>query len=465
MSRHVLRTVAVDLQALMLGYTVAFTGSTLKSMLESVRACPHTSNVCALGSLVASVSSLAATVSSTVSGRATDALGRRKLLALSGTLWAVGYATQAAATDVAWLLAGRSVAGLAMGMTSVVVPVYVSETAPPEVRGRLGALFNVFISTGILLAFLLGLVPDWWRFMAFLGLVPALLNLGLMACTDLLPETPRWLALHGRETEGRAVALSLGPGCEQSLVDDVEKVSSSWAPGVVSGIGCLACFVLSGNNSLQAYTDLVLASSGVSAVARGAALFAATQLAVAIVMAAGLIEVFGRRPLLVASAIGASVALRAFARASSAQAGSWTVVFACAFIGSVSLGVSTLSWLYASEVFPDAIRGQAMSAATFVFWGGSFAMIESFVPLANRIGIPGVLKLFSLFCALSAVFIYFFVVETKDKSLSEIQRRLEDATTPFQRFLRGGREDDDSKKASSNLGTPAESASLIQPAA
>lgn len=436
---HFLTTAIIDLQAGLFGYTVAFTGSTLSAMVAETDACGGDDDgLCGRGAFVAAVAPLAAAVASMVAGSVTDAVGRRRFLSGTSVLWFLGYATLACATDFAGLVAGRAIAGVAMGATSVGVPVYVTELAPPASRGPLGGLFNVFISTGIACVFALGVNGaggGWWRYMAAFGCAPALAS-GACLALGVVPESPRWLASVGRAAAARHEAERIyGTDTKGALalVEDACGVSPAPKGGdpgvdfasrnVLAGVGVVVCFVASGNNVVQAYMTIILESAGCSpSLANvGALTFAATQLAGAVAMCARVIDAYGRRPLLLASACGSSLSLCGAALAADRGSGVLAIVFADCFIASLTLGLSTLSWVYAAEVFPDAVRGRAMAAATVAFWGCTFLSIELFDTVSGAISVPGVLGVFSGLCACSFAFVFFNVVETKNRSLDEVQ--------------------------------------------
>mmetsp|Transcript_21171 Transcript_21171/g.32485 ORF Transcript_21171/g.32485 Transcript_21171/m.32485 type:complete len:514 (+) Transcript_21171:140-1681(+) len=435
---HVIRTVLVQLQCFLFGYTVSFTGATLKVMVEATGACGK-SSMCPVGSLIASLAALCAAVSSVIIGPISDTYGRRTVLVFNTGIWIIGYILIAISTNPWILLIGRGLTGVAMGIASVLVPVYVAETSPPELRGRLGSLTNVFISAGILAVFAEGLIKLNWRITAAMAIIPALCSYFAFVFTRRLPETPRFLILVRGDLEaGRMAAKCLaGPDNidhERALIDDVigkqpsnngkkkeQALTKGERKAIFAGIGVVTCFVMSGNNTLQAYLDYILLNSGVSDVAKGAACFAGTQFILAIFMYFFVIYNIGRRPLLIGSCIAASAALRAASIAANLQNGPLVVIFLCAFIAAVTLGLSTVSLLYASEVFPDRLRGRAMATSTTIFWLFSFILAEAFPFLKDHFKVTGVLDIFSLCSLFSALFCWLFVLESKDKSLSEIQ--------------------------------------------
>ena len=429
---HVLRTALINLHAFEFGYTVAFTGATLQSMIDAVDLCGG-ADLCAEASFVASAAPLGALLAAAVAGRLLDSYGRRTFLIAVSALWVVGYVLVACASSLLGFALGRAVAGAAMGATSVAVPVYAAELAPPKLRGPLGGLFNVFISAGILAVFALGArgTDDGvWRWMALAAVAPAL-AVGLGLHRGWVPESPRWLAQQGRAAEAKEAAEHLfGRGAaadEACAVPEPAKRRASQR-SVAVGVGVVGCFAFCGNSCIQAYMSVVLEGAGLSeASARtGAITYASTQFVFAVLMALYGVARFGRRPLLIASAMGATAALTAMSTFTETQEGLSASLAADAYIAAVTLGLSTLSWVYCAEVLPDSERGRGMAYATVLFWGVTFASLQLFDVAVATLSVAGVLGLFALFSAGGALFCYAFVVETRGAALSDVQRLFSD---------------------------------------
>ena len=269
-----------------------------------------------------------------------------------------------------------------------------------------------------------------WRWMAIAAVAPAL-AVGLGLHRGWVPESPRWLAQQGRAAEAKDAAERLfGRGAaadEACAVPEPAKRRASQR-SVAVGVGVVGCFAFCGNSCIQAYMSVVLEGAGLSeASARaGAITYASTQFVFAVLMALYGVARFGRRPLLIASAMGATAALTAMATFTETQEGLSASLAADAYIAAVTLGLSTLSWVYCAEILPDGERGRGMAYATVLFWGVTFASLQLFDVAVATLTVAGVLGLFALFSAGGALFCYAFVVETRGAALSDVQRLFSD---------------------------------------
>ena len=185
------------------------------------------------------------------------------------------------------------------------------------------------------------------------------------------------------------------------------------------GVGVVGCFAFCGNSCIQAYMSVVLEGAGLSeASARaGAITYASTQFVFAVLMALYGVARFGRRPLLIASAMCATAALTAMATFTETQEGLSASLAADAYIAAVTLGLSTLSWVYCAEVLPDSERGRGMAYATCLFWATTFASLQLFDVAVATLTVAGILGLFALYYLMPL----FVMVTTSLKSLDEIR--------------------------------------------
>jgi SP family arabinose:H+ symporter-like MFS transporter len=376
---------------------------------------------------------------SAVAGRLSDFYGRRKVLLSVAVLFAAtSAATGLAPTFNAFVIA-RFVGGLGVGTASLVSPMYIAEVSPARLRGRLGTLYQLSIVIGILASFcinylLRGSGPDNWRYMFMSGIIPSILFLGLLLRA---PETPRFLFLAGRHKEALTVLEHIAG--EESAKHEMAEIEASfhakrgaWGdllrPGLRRAVlvgFCLAILVhFSGINTIIDYAPTILRAAGWNI---DAALFSTfvigfTNFAFTLV-SFWTIDRYGRRPLYLIGSLGMAVALLLLmAVVMTGQFRGMVVlililsyiIFFCSCIGPVF-------WTLIAEIFPTHIRGTAMTVPVLTQWLAN-AVVVLFFPYAfNRIGKAVTFGVLAAVALLQAIFTWFFVPETKGKTLEEIE--------------------------------------------
>jgi len=340
-----------------------------------------------------------AVIGAAISGMITDALGRRRVLFVMAVIFTVGSGGEALSGSVGWLIAFRTLVGVAIGVASFVAPMYNAEMAPTKIRGSLVSFNQLAITTGILAAYLLNdlFAPSGnWRAMFAVGIAPAVaLGIGML----FLPESPRWLIDHDREDEARKV-LSRIHGSD-GIDDRVERVRSSlqkqhragWAPllqkplNVVLyiGIGLAIVQQVTGINTVIYYAPTIFQFANVKSSA--AAIWATTGVGVVnvgmTIVAVWLLDKVGRRPLLL-------------------------------------IGLGPVFWLLISEIYPQRVRGRAMSVATLFNWGSNLVVTVTFLSISKAIGKAPTFWGYAGVSVLGLIFCFLAVPETKDRSLEEI---------------------------------------------
>lgn len=392
---------------------------------------------------------------SMVAGVLSDRLGRKRMLMLCALLYAVTGLLTALPRTFEEFLAARFLSGIAIGASSMICPTYIAEIAPESWRGRLGTLFQVNIVFGIFLTLFVnklvqGLGDDaWnttqgWRWMLGTEAVPAVLFFGLLF---LVPESPRWLALRGREEEARRVFDRVsGPGhaareleaITQAAADEpgrfADLFSSDFVRPTVIAVVLMACTQFCGINAILYYSTKIFAASGAltdaaftSSVWVGLVNLVFTGVAVALVDRAG------RRPLLLVGNAGQFVSLAAVGWMFHTRQGGPALLLAImGFIAAFAVGMGPVGWLLSSEVFPNKVRGRAMSLASFTVWVSCYVVAQTF-PMLNDSPSIGPARTFAFYSAVS-LFAFLFVLvtvpETKGRSLEEIERMWARRTKP-----------------------------------
>jgi sugar porter (SP) family MFS transporter len=388
---------------------------------------------------------LGAMVGAGVSGALSDRLGRRTIILVAAVIFAVGAIGAALSPSVETLIAFRFVLGLGVGTASALVPSYISESAPTDVRGSLSSLFQLAITLGILVAYLVNAVfapLGDWRWPLGLAFVPALV---LFVGMYLMPETPRWLVSKGREEEARRVLGRTRTDEEiEGEIQEIHRVEEEakeqagyrellapWVrPVLVAGIGLAVFQQFVGINTVIYYAPTIIESTGLANVASVLATVGIGVVNVLMtVVAILLIDRIGRKPLLFVGLAGMVVSLAiiggAFLDPNLAGILSWvTLAGLMLYVASFAVSFGPLLWVMLPEVFPLKVRGAGTGVSALGNWGANFVVSQAFLPLVALIGTTTVFWIFAGVCVAAAIFVYFLVPETRGRSLEQIEADL-----------------------------------------
>ncbi|MBO6891243.1 MAG: sugar porter family MFS transporter [Roseibium sp.] len=381
-----------------------------------------------------------------------DRFGRRPVLIFSSILFAAGSLAAALAFSVWSLTLARLIIGMAIGVSSLVAPMYLAEIAPARIRGAVVSAFQLMITIGILAAF----VVDWafsysgsWRFMLGFSLIPACICLaGILRA----PESPRWLVLAGKEKDARTVLKTVQPDISTDRVDTIvreiedshpsDPSEESWSRfreprlrGLL--IFSVAAFFLqqfSGINVILNYAPQILDKAGLSGIANeliATAGIGAINMLVTILSMA-VVDKVGRRPLFIFGFAGAFASLAIIAllfQLDNPHLALLTLIALFAFVFFFAISLGPLPWLYMSELFPLALRGKGMAVASLSNWICNFLVVFLFPALAASLGESMTFGMFALCCAFGLWYAWSFAPETRGVSLEEIDQAIADQRT------------------------------------
>ena len=404
--------------------------------------------------IITSWVTLGALVGALIAGGLADRIGRRWTSISAGVLFAGGAVLEAVAPNAAALTAGRVITGVAVGFASTVAPLYAAEMAPAWIRGRFVSSYQLAVTVGIFLAYLADDAltgGDHWRGMFALAVIPGiLLIIGFL----IVPESARWLLGKGRRDEALTTLQKVdGPeGAPERLAEmdeelrvEREEGQATWGevfgPRVrrplVIGVGLSIIQQVTGINAVIYYANDIFARAGFSTAQDQAK---ATLYAIGLVnvlatfIAIAYVDRFGRRPLLQAGLVGMTVSLAAvgasfafFSTEASAgeggvsMAGIFTLVALVVFIASFAFSLGPVVWTIISEIYPNRVRGRAVSIATAANWGAAFLVTQFFLTIVDAIGEATTFFLLAAICVVSYVWIHRNVPETRGRTLEEIQ--------------------------------------------
>ncbi|XP_047313500.1 probable polyol transporter 6 [Impatiens glandulifera] len=418
--------------------------------------------------IVAGILNLCALVGSLLAGRTSDYIGRRYTIVLASSLFFIGSIVMGFSPSYAVLMIGRCIAGVGVGFALMIAPVYTAEISAANTRGLLSSLPEVGIAIGILFGYLsnysLAKLPLnlSWRVMLGIAAIPScVLAFGILK----MPESPRWLIMQGRigdakrvlimvsntkeEAEIRLTDMKLASGIADSVEDDVIKmVKQTHGEGVykeliihptptvlwmlIATIGIHFFEHATGIEAVILYSHKIFKKAGIhdKSKLRLATVGVGVTKATFVVIATLILDKVGRRRLVLISVTGMIVALACLGSfltyiSHLEESPLWalvcSIVSTYTYVAFFNIGLAPVSWVYSSEIFPSRLRAQGHSIGVAVNRLMNAAVSMSFLTISNAITIGGTFFMFCGISVLALIFFYFFLPETRGKTLEEME--------------------------------------------
>ena len=399
---------------------------------------------------VASSALLGCVMGVALAGIVSDYAGRKKIQILSAILFLVSALGTAVAESVTTLVVYRLLGGIGVGIASIAAPMYIAEISPARIRGRMVSVNQFAIVSGMLITYFVnyfiarGGGEAWnmtvgWRWMFASESIPSILYLLLLFS---VPESPRWLVEQGRVARARTILVRIaGPrsaDAEMQMIGDTAAKETQrnlrlFAPEMrfVLFLGVMLAILqqVTGINVFLYYgTEIFKQLGSVADVALlETVLVGAVNLTFTLI-AIWTVDRLGRRPLMILGSAGMGISLLAMGAAAQFHlVAAWMLVFILGYIACFALSVGPVTWVILSEMFPNSIRGRAMSLAALALWTSNFLVSQTFPMmdenpwLVARFNHGFPFYVYGAFCALLLVVVWRGVPETKGQSLEEIE--------------------------------------------
>jgi sugar porter (SP) family MFS transporter len=372
-----------------------------------------------------------------------DIFGRRKVLIGLAVLYTVSALGSALSQTWISLLIYRFIGGLAVGGSSVIAPMYIAEISPAGIRGRLVAVFQFNVVTGILIAFLSNWLIDTyienysWRWMLGIMAIPSFIYFVLLF---FVPNSPRWLVLKKRTSEAEDVLKKCGsPDVKAEINDIVESLrielngvrekffTRKYRIPILAAVMVAVFNQFTGINAVMYYAPRIFEMAEVS---RNIALLQSVAIGftnlIFTMIAMSVIDRFGRKTLLIIGSIGMAFFLGMVARSFYIQdfEGYAVLIFLLGYIAFFAFSQGAVIWVFISEIFPNKVRARGQSLGSFTHWAMAALVSLSFPVLAKSIGGGNSFMFFAVMMVVQLFYVWRFIPETKGKSLEQIQKEL-----------------------------------------
>jgi sugar porter (SP) family MFS transporter len=430
-------TFVASLGSLLFGFETGVINGTIFYVAQYFNLTP------AMKGFVVSVALIGCVIGALFIGKPADLFGRRYILRFMAVFFLISMLLTGLAVNLWMFIIGRFIGGLAVGGASVVTPMYISEVAPPKLRGRLVATAQFAIVLGILVSFFsnflidsLGAGENKWRWMFLFGVIPAVVFLILLF---FIQRSPRWLVKTGRIDEAREALVRVNNQSDpEALIKEIKDSLDSevlshysvlfhkpYFKLVLMGIGVGMFNQLSGINIVNYYSTDIFREAGFS----GESAFTQTVLIglvnlIFTIVGMALIDKMGRKFLLYTGGFGMPVFLGLFSWAyiTGNTDGYILLISLLGFIAFFALSQGTVIWVMLSEMFPNNIRARGSAIGSFSHWFFN-ALISWIFPVAvASVGAGYAFLFFFISTILSLIFYRYALVETKGKSLEELEK-------------------------------------------
>ncbi|MCW4000138.1 MAG: sugar porter family MFS transporter [Candidatus Bathyarchaeota archaeon] len=394
-------------------------------------------------SIATSAVLIGAILGAILGGVLADRLGRKRSIIAGSVSFIIGTLILLGSNGLGVFVVGRVLIGVAIGLASFIVPMYISELAPERIRGALVSLNQLFVTLGILVSYGVDNIfsaSGAWKDMFAVGLIPAAI---LLVGIAFMPNSPRWLVFkHQPEKAKKVLERVRGQKDVSAEMREIQTAIQTESKGLgmlrtsavkyplIVGLSLAIFQQITGVNTIIYYAPTIFQFAGLDSATAAIAATTGVGLANFLVtaLALGLVDKVGRRPLLLVGIAGMVCSLivlgAGFFYASSSVGSSVGVITAVSLIAYISffaIGLGPVFWLLISEIFPLQVRGAAMSLATIANWSANFAITLLFLGLVAVLGQSGTFWLFAAIGVVAFIFTLRLVPETKGLTLEQIE--------------------------------------------